>query len=329
MIEIEQKINASKEYPVELHLEPTNNCNLDCLMCPRKESNRKVGHMNMGLLRRIIDEASGYHDGININFHKDGEPLLHPNIVEMIDYASNNRCVTHFNTNGLFLNEEKSKGLIKAGLDHLTISLSAPTIEGYEKLKKKREDFRKIEENVKRFMKIRDDCNKGNNRDKPFIRVKMLIMDESKDYIEEFKNKWDRIVDEAIIRQTHNWDGTAKTIGKNVSNKKNSNQQRLPCVKLWTNPAINWDGTVSLCCVDWNCRGIIGDLKKNTMREIWTSEKFHQLREAHLNNKYTALCENCDTWTVHDKISQEHFWLKKANKINQIGVSEKLKMIKI
>jgi len=52
-------INKNKfiqDFPIFLIIEPTNNCNFDCIMCPRPNMTRPIGNMSLDLFKKIIDE---------------------------------------------------------------------------------------------------------------------------------------------------------------------------------------------------------------------------------------------------------------------------------
>lgn len=64
-----------------INLEPTNACNLNCIMCIR--GNRPIGMMQLDLFRHLIDEAADM-GGVSLYLHVGGESLLHPRFVEML-----------------------------------------------------------------------------------------------------------------------------------------------------------------------------------------------------------------------------------------------------
>ena len=85
------KNNINKEFPLILNIEPTNHCNLDCYLCARAKAielgKKKLGNMEFKLYKKIINECSNHQKLLMLNFHKDGESLLHPRIYDMIRYA--------------------------------------------------------------------------------------------------------------------------------------------------------------------------------------------------------------------------------------------------
>ena len=81
------KERISPEFPLVLNIEPTNDCDLYCYYCPRLKSKKPIGYIDFNLAKKIIDEAASYPRLTMLNFHKDGEFLLHPQIDAMIKYA--------------------------------------------------------------------------------------------------------------------------------------------------------------------------------------------------------------------------------------------------
>jgi len=71
-----------------IHLEVTSHCNFACEFCPDSKMERGRGFMDFDLLRRILDEVE--HKGIasTVLFHLMGEPLLYPQLVDGVAYAS-------------------------------------------------------------------------------------------------------------------------------------------------------------------------------------------------------------------------------------------------
>ena len=108
--------------PVKMWVEPTNTCNLKCVMCPQScdETPFKRGFMEFSLFRKIIDEAKDFV--FDINLHHSGESLLHPDIIEMIRYAKQAGIYTRMHTNATKLDEKKAQGILDAGLDFLSFS---------------------------------------------------------------------------------------------------------------------------------------------------------------------------------------------------------------
>ena len=88
---------------MNLQIELTNICNFDCIYCPRPLLNRKPEYMKLEIFKKIYDIFKSDIRGIIIN--KDGEPFLHNNIKEIIEYIEPNKII-RIPTNGVFMNND-------------------------------------------------------------------------------------------------------------------------------------------------------------------------------------------------------------------------------
>ena len=87
----------------KVYIEITNNCNLNCSFCTLKKKKNKV--VSVDDFNIILDKLKGHTN--YLYFHVLGEPLLHPNINELIDLAKNNNFNVNITTNGYFINKIK------------------------------------------------------------------------------------------------------------------------------------------------------------------------------------------------------------------------------
>ena len=71
---------------------------------------------------------------------------------------------------------------------------------------------------------------------------------------------------------------------------------RLPnCPEVYNKLTVRWNGKVSACCADWDDMMIIGDLKDNTLSEIWRGKKMRGYQKLIAENRHRnlPLCKNC------------------------------------
>ena len=121
--EYSKKKDELVSFPNMIHIEPTNHCNLGCIMCPQpREMQRVKGMMNFDLYKSIIDELKDTPAEF-VYLHQFGESLLHKKITDMVDYASENGLQVGMSTNGTLLNEKISERILNSKLDFLTLSL--------------------------------------------------------------------------------------------------------------------------------------------------------------------------------------------------------------
>jgi radical SAM protein with 4Fe4S-binding SPASM domain len=127
--------------PLNLQIEPTTYCNLECLFCHYKIARKKKRHMDYVNYVKLVDEVRPR----TVIFSGSGEPLLSPDIVEMVDYAQKNGLKTVMYTN-LTLNSGKLEGLVVSGLQRLRISIEVDR-ETFRQVKR-RDLFDNVMENI-------------------------------------------------------------------------------------------------------------------------------------------------------------------------------------
>lgn len=116
--------SESAGIPLEIFLILTDECNYRCRVCCLwrglyKESNKNP--MSVNDIKSLIDQASSL--GIPAMIISGGEPLLHPDIVEITGYAVEKIESVRLNTNASLLTDETAAAFVGMGLDEIWISL--------------------------------------------------------------------------------------------------------------------------------------------------------------------------------------------------------------
>ncbi len=285
-----QKKSSTLPYmPIRLWVELTSFCNFRCVMCPNKDLEKKdKGYMDMDLYRKIVDEAKEFIFDINLN-HR-GESLLHPEIVEAIKYAKQNKMFARLHTNASLLSEDLAKNIITAGLDRISFSFDGYTKETYEKIRRGG-DFDKTIKNILRFLEIKKSAGaKTPQTAIEAIDFEKTAGEELEQAKREFRSRFrDLPPDSFVIKEFHNWAGEIKK-------KKHNPDNYSVCPFPWNALIILWDGSVLPCTQDFFNQHSIGNVKDNSIREIWNGDKIIHLRkkltEQDLDEFKT--CSNCD-----------------------------------
>ncbi|MBU0495967.1 MAG: radical SAM protein [Chloroflexi bacterium] len=283
-----QKIMSQGEpFPLRVQIEVTNRCNARCLMCPRDRLRRPLGVMPRSLSANIIDQcaAGGTHEVILSGY---GEPLLDPHLEERITYAKEQGLprVSTF-TNGALLDEDRAHSLLSVPLDAITFSFDGATRQVYEHIRRGL-SYNQVVENITRFRTLRD--QRGQTL--PIIYMNMVQQHDNMAETGAFMDRWQELADYVFVTALHNMGGVDKitALGPAVGSPR-----QYPCYHLWTGLTIYWDGTVGLCCVDFDGASIMGDLNKSSIREIWTESAFRAVRDWHQAGQYDRhpLCKDC------------------------------------
>ncbi len=109
--------------PSKIYVEPTTFCNLKCRSCMRNSWSEQEGRMTRETFGRIIRQTKKNPSIREMAFWGFGEPLTHPDIIDMVGQAGKTGVSTEIITNAALLDKEKSSGLIKAGLGKLVVSI--------------------------------------------------------------------------------------------------------------------------------------------------------------------------------------------------------------
>jgi len=234
------------------------------------------GIMKMDLYKRIIDEASE-NNTYSIKLSWRGEPMLNPNLIEMIKYAKKKGIKdVAFLTNAELLTEKKSKELVESGLDWISISADG-TNEIYNKIRFPAK-FEETIEKIKYLKNLRDEKKQV----KPLIRVQSILTALENDSSKFYKS-WEGLADKINVIADHIRDYEMDT-------KKIEYNQFFLCPKPFQRITIAHDGKVHQCINDYDGKNILGDISKQTIKEVWNGEKNKKLRESF--KKHTFLKEN-------------------------------------
>lgn len=282
--------------PTRLWIEPTNVCNLKCRLCPNKDiPKEQKGFMNFELYKEIIDQSCDYLHDIYL-FHR-GESLLHPKIIDMIKYANSKNIKTVLHTNATVLNEELSKELIDAKLDFISFSFDGYDKEMYESNKPPAK-YEKTLFKITELLKLKKEI--GANV--PYTRIQVIeytngydkekLKEQKKTFLKNFENL---LLDEFVIRIPHNWGGSIPIL-ENVEELKKMGFKYVPCPFLWYSLTIFYDGKVVPCPQDWFGKISIGDVRENSLVDIFNSDKIMNLRETISNGDIENMspCNSCD-----------------------------------
>ncbi len=270
--------------PLSLTIESTAKCNLFCPMCLRQRVYFPPRDMDLRLFQKIIDEGRN-----SLEFavpYGAGEPLLNPEIFDMIAYCTKMRIPTGISTNATILSEAYSRRLIRSGLSFLTLAFDGTRKEIYEKYRVGA-DFDRVRNNILTFLRVKKEMGSS-----IFCVVQMVVLNENRGEGRAVMRMWKRDgVDEVRIKKDEVHNQGSAIPGDNMTRPP----LRHPCHQLWRGPMyVHYDGTTFPCCYSYPDEPI-GNLKRNTLQEIWNSDKMVRLREAHVKHdlKDYPYCQNC------------------------------------
>ena len=276
--------------PISMQLEITNHCNFQCSMCPTHQKNsivtRPKGYMSLQTYRSILSQFKELGGEFLIP-QGAGESFLHKDIVEFISIAKSEfKFDIGFNTNGSILKEDHLRAIVDLQVNEIGFSVDALKEKTFFEITG-RNVLSQVEEN---FLRLRDLRNSSSSH-LPYLRVLLVEQKNNTDQIELYISKWKELADEIVIQTMRV--GT----GRKLTEKRQ--EKRRPCRHLFDTIFIQWDGDVTICCEDWLSQVIVGNIHRQTLKEIWNSKTLKLFREVQRKSIFTPppICYDCEAWS--------------------------------
>lgn len=292
--------------PISISIEPTTSCNLRCPECPSglRTFTRPTGMLKQELFQSSIDQLAPTLS--YLIFYFQGEPYLHPALLEMVSYASHKGIYTATSTNAHYLSDEAAKKTVQSGLDRLIISIDGTSQETYESYRVGGK-LDKVIEGTKNIVKWKRELKLKT----PHVIFQFLVVKPNEHQIGEVNQLAKKLgVDEVALKtaQIYDYENGSElmpTIDRYSRYKKNNagtyeikNDLLDHCWKMWHSCVITWDGKVVPCCFDKDAHYVLGDLNQQSFEEIWTGEKYNDFRASLLKSRNEIeMCRNCTEGT--------------------------------
>ena len=266
-------------FPEQIRLENTNACNAHCVMCPRESQTRKRGFIDPRLVEKILAEAEGKKI-TKFTVQGFGEPLLDKRFCTYVRLIKERlSCPTFTVSNGTLITPELAEELVSCGLDKIKISFYGTGKEEYERIHAPLK-YDKARGGIMNLVRARRAA-----RSKITIRVQ---------YIGKL---W------KYIPFFFQWVGKTSVGYNTLHNYGNGRAYRSTNGKAGRCPILSqpilqvlWTGEVVPCCYDFNGTMVLGDVRRQSIEEIWHGERYQAIRRAHAEGRFSEwpLCIKCD-----------------------------------
>lgn len=295
----EQEHAETRSYPLIEQIELTNRCPYTCKMCPRTMSmDRPLGNMDINLFERIIGQMRRNQQYVAL--HHFGESLIYPELPAAVRIASRMGIACGLSCNPPSLNPKLAAALLDAGIANLVLSLDALDTQTYREIRGAAAQFERADLNIRELVRLRDQGSYLT-----FLTLQMISMhcnhrdaDRFLEYCRE------TAVDRGVVIRLGRWDfgdEYVKDLGEFTS------PGYLPyCSRPWKSLVVLWDGRVVPCCHDYNGEVVLGDLREQSLEEIWDSARTKGFRAGHYDSN---LCRKCafSLWSREQQRKKEGF----------------------
>ena len=282
--------NDIPAYPTQFHLEITSKCNLACGFCPvhRMERGAPLSKDEiLGIIRQMAEFNPEYVDFVNYN-----EPLTCKDFWEYAELLTSLLGHGRFGmvTNGTIMSKEIAIRILSLRTKQVIFSVDAFTAETYAKVRPRWTPHGPVED-----LKLRDiiydnvnlylDCV-GNSVDKAWQVIEMVVCDLNAHEVKATRAYWlPRLHNQFLVI---NCTGRG---GERAFTVPNDNPCRVILDGLW----VLSDGRVVACCEDWNGLDCVGNVREETLAQIWNGDRIKRFRDKHLSDKKKdiAVCSKC------------------------------------
>lgn len=305
--------------PHILHIGVTTYCNLSCPACPtgNKALGRPAQHLDFDLYRRTIDEL---RDVLMMMLFWDwGEPLMHPRVAEMLEYATRHDIMSLISTNGTVANSERQlESLVAAQPSVLIICVDGVDQATHEKYRAGAR-LDKVLDTARRLVKIRERLKLPY----PAIEFRTLANRENEHQLPDLLRLAQDVGADMFVLKSlcpHDFAGTSVDdelvpVKSNLSRYAYASESpaqakrldfmrrgTLACAKPHRSPNVYSNGDLAFCCFSGTPLEVFGSLTTQSFRSLWASAYARDIRVRFASQGGSTSCFTCYHRTAHKPI---------------------------
>lgn len=293
--------------PIYVQVEATTKCNLKCRTCRR--TNEVNQDISLGLFKSIVNE---FKNSTFIPRRLDltglGEPLFHPDVAEMVSYAKRFGFRVSLTSNLTVWNRNSPGKLIESGLDYLYVSFDGASKDTFESIRVG-SNFERVVDNIRQVVRAKKNMKSRS----PKILFESTISEYNTAEVPQIVKLAESLGVDGVYffrqvtsgKEDYGSDYFATQNWKNLSNSgieiqaSSPESPPRPCVGV-IGCYITYDGKVLQCNrliqllprAEYS-RFQFGDLRKNSLSEIWFSRRNRLFRTRVALGLYSSLCRSC------------------------------------
>ena len=331
-IEEELEILRDKK-PTIFNIETTNYCNMTCVMCPRTiYMTRKNIWVDDDLFEQMLENTNVHPDKKIEDFwkwlekdaqfdpkeesennfyfsvvsrclilHGYGEPFLDKYLIKRLEACKKRNIPTYFSCTPATMTVEKAIKAMESGLTVLKFSLDAMDDDAIKDIRGKKANYHESIEKIHKLIKI-----KKERGFKTLLVPCMIAFNNDKDNSklhDNFLEFWkDKDVYAYVKSQDNRWH-----FEQNENLENNSHYAKQYCEYPWTSSTVMAEGNVVPCTQISNNEIILGNVKKNSLEEIWNGDTYEELRKMHITGNFPKghKCkEKCDQVKLYEYLKK-------------------------
>jgi MoaA/NifB/PqqE/SkfB family radical SAM enzyme len=330
----EAVLNARPFRPLYAKIKLIYGCNLKCEMCNHWRETRGLA-LKTEKFMEVVTELAEL--GCRKIHFSGGEPMLRADVPELVAHAFQKGLRVTMTSNGTLIDKVKAKALVEAGLRGINISIDSPIRKVHEKIRGVPSSwkqtaravgyFRKYARKGKLTIRINTVVSRENFDSLETLPdaahelgadgINLIPVDDhcgehlslrKKDIAWFNENAAPRIAERALELGLIVSDEDAYPFGQDPDQVRLARAGRYalgfykknPCYAPWTHTLIDHAGFVYVCCMTREQLSPLGDLKKNSFKEIWEGRAYQRVR-LQMHPPALPMCQRCDDFIVENK----------------------------
>lgn len=333
---IEDELEAIRnKKPTVFNIETTNYCNMKCVMCPRTiYMTRKNIWIDDKIFEEVLNNIKPYHDKDLDEFwnwlekdtsynnkdvsengfyfsvisrclvlHGYGEPFLDKFLIKRLKLCKEKGIPTYFSCTPATMTIEKAIAAMENGLTVLKFSLDALDDDSFQKIRGKKANYFESLQKIEKLLEIK----KQRNFSTLFVPCMIALDNDKKSKVNQkkFLEYWkDKDVFAYVKSQDNRW---LFENNENLENKSHYANQY--CEYPWTSLTVMADGNIVPCTQISNNEIVLGNIKENSLEEIWNSEKYKEFRNWHISGNFPKdhKCKKkCDQVKLYEYLNKNN-----------------------
>jgi radical SAM protein with 4Fe4S-binding SPASM domain len=266
--------------------------------------------MDIALFRNIVDQLRPAWQSYRLFGEQTillwhfGEPVVYKHFVESIEYCHDRGLRVQLSTNPSAWTERRIEQMLDVGVDELYVMVDGMDDETSIAIRGTAASFVRGEKNVREL------AHKKTRRGltKPRIVIGMVKQPRNAHQWKNFQSYWAGAdgVDGVNLGAYSTFAGDLPQLNEIGEEVASSDQEqaawdaeqaymsRFPCYFPWHSVSVTWEGLVVPCCRDYDASDVLGDLRTESLEQIWNSARMRRLRLEHSRGKVSAtVCQNC------------------------------------
>jgi MoaA/NifB/PqqE/SkfB family radical SAM enzyme len=322
-----------RHYPINyLFVEITNACNFKCTWCPDEIMGRRRGFMKKERVFRLLDEIADKRAWLGplypVKLHQMGEPMLHPDLPEIVAHAEERGVGIELNTNCGLISREKVDALYGAGLTSLILSYQTPDPETFKTRKAPKLLFDEYRDKVRLAVERKVALGARTAIEIDIMNTKNAdgyrIVSEDEQAL-AFLTDWiafcrdverrhglaPRVHDMEAIRAKHFLDldenggryeildgvhlvwKRCHTWGNVIGGHKAAEVVDTYCPAPYDQFVVQWNGDVVSCCTDYEGHTKTANVFASSIEEVWRGQGRRDRLKDMLEGRLLDVCARC------------------------------------